>query len=219
MMFLFRRALCHKFIKQTRIGCGLAVLFLPGCAYHFSNLYLKAPKGSQSICVESIFDTSREPVPHQFLWMELQRSIVADGRLHLTNEAQADLYLRAHIQKASTRQIGVDEPAVYTEPASMMSEDGSTVIHPNRYQDFKIAERFSHSEQSNILIHVEVWHLKTKKRVFASIYPFQSVYRVDQRHATSEVRFLRSEELYTFHHRVMAESLGKQVVDELLRSL
>src|SRR3989338_6044213 len=67
------------------------------CTYRFSNLYLQPPKGIHTLYIESIFDSSREVVPHEILWEKIQKAFALNGKLVLTPKVEADAYLRAHI--------------------------------------------------------------------------------------------------------------------------
>lgn len=152
----------------------VVVIFdITGCAYRFTNTALIPPDGIKTIAVEAVYDTSREVLPHQYLWDALQKSIAQNGKLKLVSQNDADALLRAHITKAHVRPTGTAVPTSDTTNARAKDPEIPVTGEPGNaanYKNITKAGRHTSNESLSYTIIVEVWNLHTQKLIKSATY-------------------------------------------------
>ncbi|MGE0172821.1 MAG: hypothetical protein AB7T49_08550 [Oligoflexales bacterium] len=158
----------------ARLRTALAIvlfLFVNSCAYRFTNLATTAPSGIRTIAVEAIYDTTREVLPHEILWSEMQKAIIENGRLDLTSRAEADALLRTHVKSFS---LVPNDDALPTGKGPQITGEYKNWAPMTR------AEQGSTDggELLGLTVEVEVWDLRARKVIFKKTYA--STGKIDQ---------------------------------------
>jgi hypothetical protein len=142
---------------------AVSLLFVNSCAYRFTNLSTTAPSGIKTVAVEAVYDTSREALPHEILWTEMQKAIIENGRLGLVPRAEADALLRTHVQSFS---LHPKENALPTGRAPQLTVGEGNEKSWKPMTSVEVPSK----EISGMTIEVEVWDLKTREVVFKKTY-------------------------------------------------
>lgn len=190
---------------------------LPGCAYTFTNAHIQRPAGVQTIAVEAIYDTSREVLPHELLWQELQNAFAADGHLKVVPQAAADALVRAHVKQAHVAHTGSDianttdkDPAVF---------DGTRPNQPRDFRKLTQAGKYRDKGSLNAVVEVEVWNLHTRSLLMKTTYTladaFQSVHfgNASVNRANDHLRYQEAQES---SFKQIATNISRSVVRDLL---
>lgn len=189
-----------------------------GCAYKFTNKYVQRPSGIRSIAVEAIFDTSREVIPHEYLWKHLQQAVVADGNLILTDRESADAIMRVHLKDTVLQNVG-DTLGVANERDPDVFE-GGLPPKPSEFRKLTQAGRYKGTARLTSGLEVEVWHLETKQILFKRSYALSTSFKTFRAGAgtnvTKENEFLRFEEAIENRFSQEAEVLSRRIVRDLL---
>ncbi len=205
---------------KFRLTFGLPIaasLGLYGCVYRFTNLHVSAPEGIRTIAVESVYDTSREILPHELLWEEMQRTIAAEGHLILAPSSKADALLRLQIKSARLSPTGtvVKPQAMIKDPPTISAAQDSK---PS-YREFRtLTEAAELMPSTAIVIEVEVqlWHMESRKLLFEKSY-VQSESFLSVRPSTSpRNNYLRENEAFRADFGRMAKAISEKVISDLL---
>jgi len=209
----FPRVVARGFRSLT---LGATVFTLTGCAYRFSNLHVRRPQNIKSIAIEAIYDTSREVLPHEIIWGELQQAFARDGHLVVASRKDADAILRAHITNAA---VGPSGEVFTTKP----TEDDPKVFDQDSPPSFNEFRRLPYAGEARkkmtfvIVMQVEVWHLETKELLLDRVYnlsgSFQAIRPSGLPDATG---FLRTEESMQADIALVARQAAESVVQDLL---
>lgn len=178
---------------------------------------MKAPSGARSIGIESIYDTGNIVLPHEYLWLELQRQFAINGRLRVQPVHSADLYLRAHITNALIRPE-LTEKRKITDPDSFLNDAEPPAPWPmNTYQNQSIAHSYAKSESVFFQVAVEIWDQRKKVKIFTKTYSMSGSWTSYDSSLPPEYTFLQSEESFegTFHG--LAENLAWIIVTDVLQ--
>jgi hypothetical protein len=196
------------------LSCG--IYLVSGCVYRFSNLHVSTPQGIRSVAVEGIHDISREILPHELLWEELQRAIAAEGHLRVVSATRADALLRARIKSARFSPAGtvVRPQPLLQDPPAMQTGD-----IPYNYKDFRaLTEAAELMPSTGIAIEVELqlWHLQTRELLFERTY-VQSESFLSVRPSTSpRNNHLRENEAFRSDFARMSRSIADRFMSDLL---
>ena len=203
--------------SETLTFLVLAYLFW-GCSYRFTNLHQRAPLNAKTIFVESIYDISKNPVPHEYLWTEIQNKIAINGILKLSSPKTADLYLRAELAKVETTPHTI-EKAKDKDPDSFYEEkSGFTTPYPmGAYPNMGKASSFVKSDFLNVAVNIEVFDLKGKRRIFQKTYRGSAVYSSFTGNIAMEYGFLTADENAERAFAKIAEAIAKNIVVDLLQ--
>ena len=217
--------LAQKANKPLRHLCsalwvGVVSIVMSGCAYRFTNRYVKIPAGVRTVAVEAVFDTSQEVLPHEMLWQSLQRAFAADGHWQLVGQSQADALVRAHIREGNVTAVGtnldndlnsrgvvkIKDPKVF---------DGGPPPVPSDFSQMTQAGKFRDQGTMKTVVEVEAWNLSTHQLIARKVYPVTSGFRA--LHAASGVTtkfndHLRYEEATREAFLHMSESIAKDFV-------
>ena len=226
------QTLWHKFMRLTPLRClsstrsGINTLLISvvlalgaACSYRFSNLHIRLPAGIRSIAIESVYDTSRQVLPHQMLWSHLQRAVVAEGHLQLTDQRDADVYLRAHIDdQAKFSYSDINDPPIRTEPKKLTDDEGK-VIPPTSFDNLRRADRYASNEHFTVVIHVEVWNLHTRKRIFSNSYSIGATYQPGNSLSPTEAKFIRANEIFNYHFDQQSEQISQTIIRDIVSAI
>jgi hypothetical protein len=189
---------------------------LTGCVYRFSNLHVNPPQGIRTVAVEAVYDTSREILPHELLWEELQRAIASEGHLRLVSSSRADALLRARIKSARFSPTGTvvrPQPMIKDPPAM---QPGNV---PHSYRDFRtLTEAAELMPSTSVVVEVELqlWHLANKELLFERTY-IQSESFLSVRPSTSpRNNHLRDDEAFRADFARMSRSIADRFISDLL---
>ncbi len=208
----------QKVKKRPSVILALVVsVGLSSCVYRFTNLHVSAPEGIRTVSVESVYDTSREILPHELLWEELQRTIAAEGHLMLASRSKADALLRVRIKNARFSPTGtVVKPQSMTKDPSTISPTQESM--PN-YRDFRnLTEAAELMPSTAVLLEVDVqlWHLEKRTLLFEKTY-VQSESFLSVRPSTSpRNNHLRENEAFRADFGRMSKAIAEKVVADLL---
>lgn len=206
-----RRAV-HPFLVSLAATIGIS-----GCVYRFTNLHVAAPDGIRTVAVESVYDASREILPHELLWEEMQRTIASEGHLILAPASRADALLRMRIKNARFSPTGT---SVRPQP---MLKDPDT-ISPEQpsmpgYREFRtLTEAAELMPSTAVLIEVDVqlWHLDSGKLLLEKSY-VQSESFLSVRPSTSpRNNHLRENEAFRADFARMSKAIAERVISDLL---
>lgn len=210
----------------ARFSLGVAIgIFatLPGCAYRFTNTYAAPPVGVRTIAIEAIYDTSREVLPHEILWQELQKAFAANGRLVVVSQGRADALVRAHIRSAQMIPSGDEQPVTATgseEPQVYNTDNPASPFDP-KFQPLTRGANSRNDEVITLSVDVEVLNLTTHQILLTRNYPVSGAYRVQG--ATGDIPkenfFVRSDESLGYRFAALSQDIANRVVLELMTTL
>jgi hypothetical protein len=145
----------------------LALGLISSCSYRFTNLHVQLSPDIRTLAVESIYDTSREVIPHEILWEALQRAFAADGHLKLVSQGNADALLRAHITSANVAPAGT---AKLVEPKEDPKFNKKNIPSPDKFRVLPQAGEYTQEEAVSIAMNIEIINLRTRQVVFTKNY-------------------------------------------------
>lgn len=189
---------------------------IAGCVYRFSNLHVSPPQGIRTVAVEAVYDTSREILPHELFWEELQRAIAAEGHLRLASSSQADALLRARIKSARFSPTGtvVRPQKMIKDPSPMQPGE-----EPVNYRDFRtLTEAAELMPSTSVVVEVELqlWHLANREMLFERTY-VQSESFLSVRPSTSpRNNHLRDHEAFRADFARMSRNIAERFISDLL---
>jgi len=198
----------------------LFLIPLNSCAYRFSNLHARPPKGVRTIAVEAIYDSSQVPLPHDLLWKSLQQAVAASGHLRLSSTSQADAILRINIENASLSSSGV--PAGNLNPVREPRIQESSVNPPafDKFEPLTIARALYPDNTLGILVTAEVWNLTSKQLILQRSYTFSNAFRAfrgDQNaNNSSKSNFVQYQEALNNSVSKIGNQIAARIVSDLL---
>jgi len=190
-----------------------------GCAYRFTNLHVKRPAGIQSIAVEAIYDTTRTVLPHELLWEELQRAIVANGKLHLTTQSSADALVRAHITNGDFRSGRIQTNANNDRDPTI--ETPEEAITSGEFREFKKLTQAGESVLDNRLVvnvRIEVIDLRTQKVLLNKRYSGSEVVKTARKGTDPGSFYLIYTEATANRFQQASKRIATRMVQDLLVS-
>lgn len=198
------------------LGLGLP---LTACAYRFTNKHVKRPEGIRTIAVEAVYDTSREVIPHEYLWAALQDAFAADGHLQLVSQSSADALVRAHIKQvtiAATGDPSVRDPAT-KEPSEIVHPD-NTVEDPAKFRQLNQASELRETSLLTAFVEIEVWSLRTRTLLMRRNYPLSGTFKAwrGSKYTSIDNNWLRYQESADITFAKLARGAADQVVKDLL---
>jgi len=204
----------------ARAAWTVATLFfmlapLAGCAYRFTNLHVDRPGGIRTIAIESVYDTSREVLPHEIIWENFQRALAADGNLQVVHRSKADAIMLIHVERASLTPTG---NIVKADPTERDPDIAGGEAPPAAQQIRRLPEagRFMDRSAAAIQIRVEVWNLNSRAKLLDRTYN-QSATLISVRPSTPrEINFLREDEAYRARMDAMTAAIATNAVQDLL---
>ncbi len=192
------------------------VLLLQSCTYRFNNLSLKPPKGLRTIAIEAIFDTGRTPLPHEILWVSLQKQFAIDGRLQVTSPEQADVYLRAHIFNSTLYQNGQQSFYQGMDPKELVDKESGQVQSPFAFQNLNRAKDFANYATVSVNVEVQFWDLYTKTLLHQKTYQLSKRYEIFDAAIPLGNQFIQAQETLEINMEEMSDSLARSIVYDFL---
>jgi len=208
MMILARMRTRVNPRAKIAVLCWLAT----ACTYRFTNVAMRPPPGVYSVAIEAVYDTSREVIPHEYLWVELQRAFAASGKVRLTSQKYADALVRAHITDASIGSTGNVGGLGKRDPRF---NRGQSPPLPSHFRDLSVAGRSADKGSINFNVRVEIWDLNNKKIIKTGNYSGGG--QVRSFGATSaHGQYLVYEEALQNKFKAAAEAIAQRVVSDFL---
>lgn len=191
------------------------ILLTSSCAYRFSNTAIRNPLGIQTLAVEAVWDDSREVVPHEALWSAVQREVIKNGRVILTNQEEADALMVITVTGAKVAPAGTpSQEAFDKDPPVSETEKGK----PRDYRNLRRAGTWTTDEGITLAVQVNVYDLKSRavlfNRNYSSGVAFRSFRPVSV--TPSESVFLHYEEALDSRFKDVSESLASSIVNDFL---
>lgn len=206
-----------KAFRRLKMGvfCLLLLGICTSCVYRFSNTALRPPVGVRTIAVEAIYDVSREVIPHELLWIAVQKELARSGRLMLTSQEEADALMVVTLSKASVTPTGTpSRETIARDPAITDTEKPDYT----EFRDLKRAGNRTTDEAVNMTINVEVHDLKTRAVLFNKNYAagttFKSLRAYNITPASSG--YLNYEEALQSKVKDLSEQLASRIVADFL---
>lgn len=190
------------------------IILTSGCAYRFTNLHISLPYGVHSIAVESVYDTSRQILPHDALWDAIQRAFATDGHLLVKSRDQADALVRVHVREASVGPTGstvsdaLKEDPDYTDPDKAPIEE---------FRRLSTAHEHTTHEAVSVTMDVEVVDLKTRRIILARSYSGSRDFDSERAgNIDSRMFFLFYEDALINKFSDISREIARNVVDDML---
>ena len=206
-------AKCQAFAKTSAL---LAVLTVAGgCVYRFTNVVMKPPAGVYSVAIEAIYDTSREVIPHEYLWVELQRAFAASGKVRVTSQKNADALVRAHITSASIESSGSTEKGGGGLGRDTQLKRGEDPPFPSHFRNLNVSGRFAENVAMSFSVTVEIWDLNKRKLIKSGSYSGGAA-TLSHRGTSQQAQFIVLEEALQNNFKVAARGIADRVVNDFL---
>ncbi|RYZ58731.1 MAG: hypothetical protein EOP07_06095 [Proteobacteria bacterium] len=195
--------------------CLLLPIMSSACAYRFTNTSLRNPLGIQTIAVEAVWDESREVIPHELLWSAVQREIIRNGRVTLTNQDEADALMVVTITGAKVSPAGTpSQEALSKDPPNSDTDKKN----PEDYRNIRRAGSWTTDEGLTISVHVDVFDLKSRAVLFKKDYStgitFKSLRPVTI--TPTESSFLHYEEALDARFKAVSDGLAHSIANDFL---
>lgn len=191
------------------------LILLSSCAYRFTNTAIRNPLGIQTLAVEAVWDNSREVVPHEELWSAVQREVIKNGRVILTNQEEADALMVITVTGAKVAPVGTpSQEAFDKDPPESETEKGK----PRDYRNLRRAGTWTTDEGITLGVHVNVYDLKSRAMLFSRSYSSGAVFRSFRPVSVTptESVFLHYEEALDSRFKDVSESLASSIVNDFL---
>lgn len=186
-------------------------------SYRFANRGVRPIAGMRSVAVESVFDTSGQVVDHGVVWQAFQEEIARSGLLRLENRKRADGLLRVHVVQAQLFNSGkaevVDERRDQQDP-ELLSRQEPPVW--NRFRSLGSAGEYARDEAYVLRLFVELYDLRTGKRVFARTFRNKFRHPAEQFSTRGQEQAIRNIEMRQHSTRLASNAVAKDVLDQIL---
>lgn len=201
----------------------IKVLFLtsalPGCAYRFTNLRFSPPAGVKKIAVEALYDVSREVLPHDILWVELQREIAKTGKVVVGSVQNSEAIMRVKLAGAGLTPVDsvpIQSATRYPQlkdplPTTLEQLDKADIL------DMAKATKRGSKEALAIALEVEVWSLTSRKLLFKRRYAGSGEVESVTLDANGS-GYLKYEEKIARRFQQLAKTLSRKIVSDFLLS-
>ncbi len=208
----------------TVVTAILMALILEGCAYRFANRSRRTPRGIKHIAVEAVYDTGREVLPREALWLSLQQAIATDGHLTLTAAKDADALLRIHLKSARVDATGSDLQNDLSSSNTKKDKDPKAFSYgppplPQEFRNLTQTGQYRDKGTISAIVGVELIHLSTRKVVLKKDYPispqFQALHAASGI-TTTENDYLRYDEASRASFKSASDNLARQVLSDIL---
>ncbi len=206
------------------LSAMILVAGLTGCAYRFTNTQKRTPRGVKSVAVEAVYDTSREVLPHEALWLSLQQAIVSDGHLILVPVNEADALLRVHLKSARVDPTGSDLQNDLSAKNTKKEKDPKAFSYgapplPNEFRNLTQTGQYRDKATISATVTVEMIHLVTHKTLLQKTYPLSTTFQAVHAASgitTKENDYLRFDEAERASFKSASDGLARQVLSDIL---
>ena len=159
---------------KISLFCVLASLNRSSCTYRFTNVAMSPPVGINTIAIESIYNTSRDVIPHEILWQSLSEQFAKNGRLLIASKDNADAILIIQLSDARVFPSGSpSSEAIYKDPV-VTATDKRT---PFEFKNLRRAGNWTTEETLSFSIQAKVHNLRNKKVLFNRNYSTSGRFR------------------------------------------
>lgn len=195
----------------------LLFILIHSCSYRFSNSdRLQSQRSPRSLAVEGIFDTSRQVIPKDLLWREIQEAFANTGKVPLRPAKSADMLLRVHISDAAMAPNPGKFDTGVTDPEKPYAGDN---LQPSRLPPLSRSfDDHSMREAVKTSFSVELWDLHSTKMVFQKNYQQSFQYRLTESKTSDRATLYSKENLdteFTSSARLIARSIYLDVLGKL----
>ena len=212
------------------LKAAIFALLSTGCSYRFANKALSLKTSVRSVAVESVYDTSQEALPHQFLWTEIQKAIAKDGHLRLKKRSKADAIVRIHLISATNTTSGVfdttnvsernKDPRVLDFKRFNNPNDAQKADNRNNYRRLDVAGEYTKARNLRYSIKVEVIDLFSRKVLFSKSYSAAAeVKTLRQSPVPLKSHYIIYQEALSNQMRETSASIARRVVQDMLSKL
>lgn len=176
---------------------------------------MQLPPDIKTLAVESIYDTSREVIPHEILWDALQRAFAADGHVRLVAAGNADALLRAHITSANVAPSG---SAKGTTPTEDPKFDKNNIPDPDQFRILPQAGEYTQEEGVSVAMNIEVINLYTRQVIFNKNYSGSEKFHSSRGENVAQLKsqYLLYEEALNADIKRIASNIASQVVRDFV---
>jgi len=184
-----------------------------GCVYRFTNVASAPPPDVRSIAIEAVYDTSREVIPHEWLWQAVQAEFARNGRIWLTTPEKADALMTLHVTYAAVTPTGTPIPeAINRDPP--LANRGS--LSPFNFKNLRIAGSYTTTEAVSFQVEVVVNHLRQGRVIHRRQYQSGGSFRSFQASTISQTRsgFLMYQEGLESRFKQLSEQLSRRIVTD-----
>lgn len=187
---------------------------ISGCAYRFSNISMNRPSRIKSVAVEAVYDSSKNVIPSEVLWMEVQKAIAALGKVKLTTVDRADAILLTHISSARGEPLEVSRAGPKRDPKF----ESIYSIDPGKFRDLLRAGSWTNKHSIGVTVEVSLVDLRNREEVFHGTYGgdgnFFSISSGSE--ANISLHFLRFEESRYAQFRAISKTIAGQIAGSIL---
>lgn len=194
---------------------------ISSCVYRFTNTRIALPSNLKKISIEAVYDTSREVVPHEILWQELQRAFAADGRLIITSADQADAIVLTHLTNADAAPSGGNTLIGPRFDPSTFPAKPKSLGEIDQLRNMRRAGETSAKEILSVGATIEIIDLRTRKVLFNKSYPVSDTYKIaiSEDQASKGTHFLRYHEAREVRFKAISQQIAQRVVHEFVSGL
>lgn len=208
-----------KLLLGPTLLVGLQISFvalMSSCAYRFTNLHVENPRSIRTIAIEAVYDTSREVLPHEIIWEELQAAFARDGHLRVVGRHEADALLRVHITKAAVAPGGDTYTTKPTDDDPQF-EAGDDAPAFNRFRRLKVAGEARQKMELAVSMRVDCFHLESRELLLDRVYNLSESFRAVRPSGLPEATgFLRTEESMHADIAKSTRQIAEAIVQDLL---
>jgi hypothetical protein len=168
------------------------------------------------LAIEGIFDTSRQVIPKDLLWREIQEAFANTGKVPLRASKNADMLLRVHISDAAMAPNPGKFDTGVTDPEQPYAGDN---LQPSRLPPLSRSfDDHSMREAVKTNFSVELWDLHSTKMVFQKNYQQSFQYPLTESKTSDRATLYSKENLdieFTSSARLIARSIYLDVLGKL----
>lgn len=210
---------CHsKWRSKTLLICML-LLASAACSYRFSNLRTQNTYGVETIYVKQVFDTSKEVIPAQEVWVSMQKAFSKISPIQLTEIKKADAILTIHLYETSLNPTGT----IVNNDISF-SEDDPNIDSQNipSFKEFKFLKRageYSDKTTINSKALVTIYKTSDKQKIFEQRYDLNEVFLSTEARGDINSEYLNFEEKVQADFKNLSDTLAERVVQDFVYRL
>lgn len=206
--------------KLANIGFITSLMTLvassSGCAYRFSNIAMKRPVGVRTIAFEGIYDTTRDVVPSQIIWAEIQKAFARNGKLAITSVDQADAIMVAQITAVQSNPENINREQRNKDPKGEDVRNINPADPEIGFKNLMKAGRWTSQQMVGFSLNINVWRLDNRQMIFTRSYaiagPFHSFRPTET--VSQAGQFLSFEENRNTTFRRFARQISSRIVSD-----
>lgn len=205
-------------MKIIILSLLILATYSQSCVYTFVNSSRHSGNFKiRSIAVEAVYDTSSTPMSHADLWREIQRAIIKDGFLHLTNSHSADAILTLELLNNNVANSG---SPIELDSKTTLDDFIPSTATSEQITDLNRAGRITQHEVIGFTVLAEAYELSSGKKIYSKQYS-QSATLKSKRgsYLARENDFLIHEEALTNRTQEMSRSMGAQINSDLVAAI